>query len=469
LSLNDKTPEMNHSASPTVLDKAGRKSEILAQSLPGAIARPNFTSSSQTEDSIPPVAKNFAHGAYTQRNKELSGESRAGVRRNSTDRPIFFTSTPRTPTGTPPALMAAMQADMQGIRGSLQRSLGNGYKGSPRIPDITHCLGSSANGRSPPEPPLATDTPRLNLNKHMAAAEQSIVGKSSPRSKKAAPAPLALGPKDRAEPQSPFRSRLPRLSPTKPRMPRRISGTNSKAPRISPFDVARTTRPSPSRVPAMASHRVRYTRLSEKKGETVGFASAEDIAKQVEEWNSEIPKNKAGANLPPKTPTKTPIKSTQDRSKGGPGFMRPTTTSAKKQRSEKVEQDTEAYTPPGSPLLSRSPYTTHVLLTTFRHKASPRPIEKPMSPLKNPKVRALASATPRTPVSRSTGASKALDHNAVRTPSKEMVSKLDKEIDAHLEREAQAGRVFTPGGQRISDLLAKRRESGWAKGGEERV
>jgi hypothetical protein len=471
-SLHDEPPEMKHIASPTVMDKARRNSEIHARSLVEVMARPNFKGSALTKD--PVVVKDFTNGDK-QMNKDLQGESCTEARKSSTGRRVSFASTPRTPTGTPPALMAAMEADMHGIRSSLRQSLGNGYMASPRSPDITRQLGSSENGRSPPEPSLATDTtnvgdtPRLNLKKRMAAAKQSILSKSSPRSKKAAPAPLTMRPKDKAEPRSPFHSRLPRLSPTKPKTPRKAADTVPQSPHIFPFDVPHTTRLAPSSVPAMASHRVRYARLSEKKGEPVGFASAEEIAKQVEEWNSETHESKASANLPAKTPTKTPIKATRDRSKGGPGFMRPTTTSAKNELSKENNKDTETYTPPGSPLLPQSPYTTHALLTKLKHKASPRPAKKPVSPLKNSKVRAVASATPRTPVPRSKGASKALDYGAVRTPSKEMVSRLDKEIDAHLEREARAGRIFTPSGQRISDLLAKRRESDGAREGEDGV
>ncbi|KAK7185734.1 hypothetical protein DPSP01_012881 [Paraphaeosphaeria sporulosa] len=457
-SLYEEAPEKRF-ASPTVLDKARRNSEMHVQSLDGVIAKPSFMFRSLTTDAIVPVTKDFVNRAVSEKDKGSSEPSPTESRKNGTHRRVSFAGTPRTPTGTPPAIMAAIEADMNDIRSTLRRSLGDGYTSAPVSPDMTRWLGSRTKGRSPPDLPFATDatnidsTPRRNLNERMAAVKNSI--KPSTRSKKAAPAPLTLRPKNKAGPRSPIHSRLPRPSPTKPKTPLRTPGTIPQAPRISPFDVR-----SPSRVPAMASHRARYARASEKKGETVGFASAEDIAKQVEDWNSTSAEKKPSMQTNAKVITKTTVKTTQERSKSRMGFMRPTATSAKKEKGklEQNKEDKETYTPPGSPSASRSPQTTH-LLPWKRKDVPAQSTKKPSSPLKNPKVRALASAAPRTPLPRGKGSMKALDRGAVRTPSKEMVSKLDKEIDAHLENEARAGRVFTPSGQRISDLLAKRRVS----------
>ncbi|KAL5407741.1 hypothetical protein PMIN06_006024 [Paraphaeosphaeria minitans] len=438
--------------SPTVLDKARRNSEMRVQSLIGVIAKPNFMGRSLTTEAIAPVTKDFANGAVGEVSKDSAEPSPTEARKHSTHRRVSFASTPRTPrtpTGTRPVIMAAIEADMNDIRSTLSRSLGDGYTAAPVSPDNTRWLGSSTNGRSPPDLPLATDatdignTPRRNLNERIAAVKQSV--KPSTRSKKAAPAPLTLRPKDKPAAQLPLHSRLPRLSPKKPKTPLRTPGTIPQAPRTSPFDVR-----SPSRVPAMASHRAQYARASEEKGETVGFASAEDIAKQVEEWNTVPAEKEPCTRTNAKVTTKTTLKTTQERSKSRLGFMRPTVTSAKKEKA--------TYTPPGSPSASPSPQTTH-LLPSKPANAPAQATKKATSPPKNPKVRALASTAPRTPLPRGKGGMKALDRGAARTPSKEMVSKLDKEIDAHLENEARAGRIFTPSGQRISDLLAKRRES----------
>lgn len=448
------------SASPTVLDMARQSSEMRAQSLVGVIAKPNFKADSLATDAIALVTKDFANGALDGVNKDSLEKSPIEPHKNSTRRRVSFVSISRTPTGTPPAIMAAIEVDMGNIRSILQRSLGDGYASALVSPNITRWPGSSRNGRSPPDLPLASDgtnignSPRRNLNERMAAAKQGALTKPSPHSKKATPAPLTLRPKDKAGAQPPLRSRLPRPSPMKAKKPLRTLGTIPKARRTSPFDV----RMSPSRVPAMASHRARYTRASEKKGETVGFASAEDIAKQVEEWNRVPTEKEPVLRGSPNVVAKTPVKTTRDHSKDGLGFMRPTAISAKKEKQTPNEEEQETYTPPGSPSLPQPPY--HTLLSPPKPKeGSLKPARKPISPLKNRKVRALTSTTPRTPLPRGKGSLKALDRGASRTPSKEMVSKLDKEIDAHLENEAQSGRVYTPSGQRISDLLAKRRES----------
>ncbi|KAF2439503.1 hypothetical protein P171DRAFT_525368 [Karstenula rhodostoma CBS 690.94] len=443
----DEAPEKTF-ASPTVLDKARRNSEMHPQSLVGVIAKPKFKSSSLTKQAIAPVTKGSTNGALDGVSKHSAEQPEA--QKNSTRRRVSFASIPRTPTGTPPAIMAAIEADMNDIRSSLRRSLGNGYTAAPISPAITRWQGSSTNGISPPDLPLATDatnvgnTPRFNLKERMAAAKQSILTKPSPRSKQAAPAPLTLRSADKAGAQSPSHSRLPRPSPTKLKPPLRSPGTIPQAPRTSPFDVDMT----PTRVPAMASHRARYARASEKKGETVGFASAEDIAKQVEEWNSVPTEKEPSVQASGEAVAKTPVKTTRDRLKGGLGFMRSTATSAKKEKPKPNETEQESYTPPGSPSVPQP-----------KSKPSAHQAKKQISPFKNPKIRALATAAPRTPLPRGKGGLKALDRGAVRTPSKEMVGKLDKQIDAHLENEARAGRVFTPSGQRISDLLAKRRES----------
>lgn len=436
-------------ASPTVLDQARHNSERRSQPFVDVVTRPKFERRSLTLGTNSPVTKDFASAIVKGAKKDSAEPSPTETWKASTQRRVSFASTPCTPIGTPTAIMVAIESDMSDIRNSLRRSLGNSYAAVPVSPDITRWLGTSTNGRSPPEVLHATDaknignTPRRNLNERMVAAKQDVQPK---------PSRSTLQTKDK------LGSRLPRPSPTKSKAPLRTPGTIPQAPRTSPFDVR-----MPGSVPAMASHRARYTRTSEKNGETVGFASAGDIAKQVEEWNTPVQKQRT-VQTSAKVGAKTPVKKTLERSKSTLGFMRPTTTSAKKEKgtSELHGQETEkeSYTPPGSPSLPQPSRTSHTVPLTPKTKEAPsQPSKKGASPIKNPKVRALASAAPRTPLPRGKAGSK-LDRGALRTPSKEMVSKLDKEIDAHLEDEARAGRVFTPSGQRISDLLARKREGG---------
>ncbi|KAJ4350042.1 uncharacterized protein N0V89_008663 [Didymosphaeria variabile] len=477
-SLFDEVPDKKQSTSPTILEKARRKSEIVTESLLGVIAKPNFHGDSLTEDVVAPVVKDFANEANDRTNKVVMEEARTRVHKSQTDRRVSFANTPRTPTGTPPALIAAMEADMDGIRNSLRRSLGDGDAAAPRGPDLTRWLGSSTNDKSKslPDLSLSTDatnvgnTPRRSLHERMAAAKQNILSRSSSRSKKTAPSPLPLRTVSKTERKEHFHSRLPRLSPTKPKTQLRVPGTIPQAPRTSPFEVAKAAPLTPSRVPAMASHRARYTRETQDRGENVGFASSEDIAKQVEEWNSisQQPETKPAVRAPqPKSVAKTPIKTTArvtTTPRSNPTFMSPTATSNAKLEKRK---ETKSYTPPGSPatpgMLPRSPRQAHL----FASKPTPSPAKKKLSPLKNPKIRALTAAAPRTPLPRNKGDVRGMNRGALRTPSKEMGNKLDAEIDAHLEREALAGRVFTPSGQRISDLLARRRKSGELRSGED--
>jgi hypothetical protein len=53
-----------------------------------------------------------------------------------------------------------------------------------------------------------------------------------------------------------------------------------------------------------------------------------------------------------------------------------------------------------------------------------------------------------------------LDRNALRTPSKEIVSSLDKAIDQKIEEDAKSGMEFTPSGNRVKDLLDARARFG---------
>lgn len=470
-SFDGESAEEQYSSSPTILDKVRRNSGIVTESLLHVIAKPHFNGKPPVpEEPAQPVVKDFANKTEGPAAKE--GPQKSGTEERKSSHKASPLDAPRTPSGTPPALIAAMEADMKDIRSILRRSMGDKYVDTPQSPELTHWLGSSTNGRSPPNLPTTTSetpstviTPRRNLQERMTAAKQSIQSKDLSRSKKTTPPPLTLRTKDLGEPRTPFHSRLPRISPTKPSPMKpilqvRTPGTIPQAPRTSPFAVEHAAPLILSRVPAMASHRARFTRASETKGETIGFASAEDIAKQVEAWNMQpeeekkkparaAPPAKAAAADTPSKPMSTP------RPKGA--FMRPTATSASKEK--------QSYTPPGSPATqkkddhTRSPFKTHVLTINTCTGTTKPPPSSSQSPIKNPKLRALT--TSRTPLPRTTnnkGVGKVNERDvvALRTPSREMSGKLDRSIDEHLEREARGGRVFTPGGQRISELLARR-------------
>lgn len=63
-----------------------------------------------------------------------------------------------------------------------------------------------------------------------------------------------------------------------------------------------------------------------------------------------------------------------------------------------------------------------------------------------------------------------VDRNATRTPSKRIVSSLDKAIDEKIAEDARRGLEFTPGGNRVRDLLeAREMENEKGKGGYRRI
>jgi hypothetical protein len=53
-----------------------------------------------------------------------------------------------------------------------------------------------------------------------------------------------------------------------------------------------------------------------------------------------------------------------------------------------------------------------------------------------------------------------LDRNATRTPSKAIVSSLDRAIDRKIADDARSGLEFTPGGNRLRDLLDAKEKGG---------
>jgi hypothetical protein len=63
------------------------------------------------------------------------------------------------------------------------------------------------------------------------------------------------------------------------------------------------------------------------------------------------------------------------------------------------------------------------------------------------------AGAPKTPVNRRMTV---LDRNATRTPSKDIVSSLDAAIDRKIAEDARRGLEFTPGGNRLRDLLNAR-------------
>jgi hypothetical protein len=449
--LSDKIENEKMFSSPTVLDKVRRKSDNKTMSFSGIATKPQFNGSTVPDDHASQALNEIAY------NLPESKEARS-------------TEQPQTPIGTPPALVAAMELEMENMRTSLRQSIGEGYTSVHSTPVTAHWLGSKVNENNSPtqavrmKPTTVKSTPQLSLPQHKDITKTSSSPKASrpDRVRKAVPLVLRTKGNPTEEAQSTFRSRLPRLSPTKSK-PKLLEtpGTIPQAPRNSALDIHQPPLLSPSGVPAMASRRDRYVRAVEEEGEAIAFASAEEIAVQIREWNTKLlgskPATSPSAKSAARPITKPPHKTVAPPSRAKFSFMSPTATSVRKQAT-RTEKEKETFTPPGSPcntmFLTRSPPKSQAVRSTTD---APSPVKKISSTLKSPKVRTFA--TPRTPFPRGNvnRRGKAFDQGALRTPSKEIVDKLDKEINGHLESQEREGRIFTPSGQRIQDLLAARR------------
>jgi hypothetical protein len=185
-------------------------------------------------------------------------------------------------------------------------------------------------------------------------------------------------------------------------------------------------------------------------------ASAEQIAGQIAQWHSEertktntSPKPKARPTPRAKAPT-TPLK-------------RPSSPTKRLLEDEAdSSSDEKSYTPRGLPTKLRTPALSSPAKARTTDVAA-ADMAKPSTPAKKlPAHPAAALRAPKTPVVRTAGGGGgggggAFDPNALRTPSKEIQSALDRAIDAKIAEDARSGREFTPSGNRISDLLAKRR------------
>ncbi|KAJ4299414.1 hypothetical protein N0V90_004659 [Kalmusia sp. IMI 367209] len=477
--FDEKVDEKDLFSSPAGSSSTRRKSDITVVSLPRTFSRQYSNERFPAEDAIPPIFEDLA----VMVNKTTPVNASKKISRP--DIPVRSKSTGESLTGTPPALVAAIETDMQDLRVNLQQPMGDKHADSPRSPRSANWFGSTTTPSSlPPNPPLIydpQDTPRPGHrcipssppvliaphntpvatrptpHRRVAPGMEDCLGTgvhSLPIVRQESPKALALGTGSKEggvnEPLLPLRSRLPRASPNKGSSRPKPSGFIPQAARTSVFDVSPREKPSlptalltPSRVPAMASRRLRQGRATQEEGEVQGFASAEDIAKQVEEWHSEEQKKNITVRTRAQSPTKNVPRSRSKRS-----LTKPTTTT-------KDTTDKESYTPEGSPAKS---------LSTAPSKRSTSPAKMPNSPprnlissLKNPKLRTNAPTTP-LPSKKLTKV-RGIDRGPLRTPSKEMASKLDAEIDRHLEGDARAGRMFTPSGQRISDLLAAKRRS----------
>ncbi|KAF2023357.1 hypothetical protein EK21DRAFT_118833 [Setomelanomma holmii] len=283
--------------------------------------------------------------------------------------------------------------------------------------------------------------------------------------------------KDASRPESPAPSRQTptpaRTKPTAtPAFPKRIpvGGSIPRGPRTSIFDApSSATKPSPS-ICKTTTARIRSSKppfdpCTDARPREKKFAGASEIADRVAEWHSEDRK-RAAVEV-----EKERMKMWEDE-KGTPS-----------KSLEVKDVEGESYTPKGSPMkigaaspekdgqsrLSKkvveekgcTPIRTaskKAMGTPTSKKSKPKPsifTSTPESKPANPVLARVRHQAPRTPAQRTP---KQPDPNASRTPSKEIESSLDRAIDAKIEEDISSGREYTPGGNRVLDLVGARKQ-----------
>ncbi|KAF9697843.1 hypothetical protein EKO04_004019 [Ascochyta lentis] len=214
-------------------------------------------------------------------------------------------------------------------------------------------------------------------------------------------------------------------------------------PPSKPQDTVRTTKSAALRAAAHPKRAAPPAPVVDPRTQGQRFVSAEAIAGRVAEWKDEDRKNAA-----PKVPMRA--KSTKAPSKPPPKPANGRGAKTPEPRDPKADSGLgQSYTPPGNPTRLPSPVkppskTRLVVPTTPAPKKAALPA-KQRTPLPT-----------KTPVNRRTDLR---DPNAVRTPSKEIQSSLDRAIDAKIAEDARSGKEFTPSGNRISELLEAKRGS----------
>lgn len=200
-------------------------------------------------------------------------------------------------------------------------------------------------------------------------------------------------------------------------------------PTSKPQPVVRTTKAAALRAAAHSKRAVLPTPIANPPTSRQRVVSAEAIAERVAEW-----KNEDRQNTAPKVPVRT--KSTKAPSKPAPKQTNKRTVKTPVPKDPKVDSGTgQSFTPPGTPTRLPSPTkppskTRLTIPTTPAARKAPPPSN---------------AAKLRSPLPAKTPASRRIDPrdpNAARTPSKEIVSSLDRAIDAKIAEDRRRAREF---------------------------
>ena len=306
----------------------------------------------------------------------------------------------------------------------------------------------------------------------VSATSKSGAVTSTPRKTPATPAkPVAPSSTTLSSPHS----RIPSVNAAKPRMrtqsvpqagskPLASASGHSKAvaalkerlPNVPTAPV--NTRPVPIRKPVVPSTSATHVPSAGPRPFEQEFASAGDIADRLTNWHDEDRK-KAQINRPKvaakNTPAKTQAGGQVDESTTPDGSPAKVLTPIKVPASTR----TPKALPPAKDVKSRPLATKPGAPLTPKSKPSaPAPkMPAPKTPAPAPRNAAAVNnnlrqpiTAAKTPVNRRIPV---LDRNATRTPSKAIVSSLDQAIDRKIAEDARRGIEYTPGGNRLRDLL----------------
>jgi hypothetical protein len=304
----------------------------------------------------------------------------------------------------------------------------------------------------------------------VSTARKSTAVTSAPRKTPATPAKQVALPESTTHSSPP--SRIPSITSAKPKTSTRsipqitqkplpnapghgkaVPALKDRLPNVPTAPI--NTRPVPVRKPLCPPAANPHEPPADSRPYEQEFASAGDIADRLARWHDE---DRRKAQMNRRTATaKTPI-----------------STPAAKRVESQLDEST---TPDGSPAKiltpAKAPASTSTSKLLAIKDAKSRPLSTKNSAPSTPKCKPSATA-PKTPVQDPRNAAAlnknlrqpvaatktpvnrripVLDRNATRTPSKAIVSSLDRAIDRKIAEDARGGLEFTPGGNRLKDLL----------------
>ncbi|EAT91094.2 hypothetical protein SNOG_01445 [Parastagonospora nodorum SN15] len=342
-------------------------------------------------------------------------------------RPVFARTSGQS--GTDQDIMLAMQQEMDVLKLSLSNSLGVDFRFSkgkekentfelPVMANSTQGLESNMPAATRPKRALLRTTSEVSntSNSTTHSSVRASMFMHPKRSPSKLPTPQLKAPKWPYASKTPVQARREQLT----------------AAKVDEHEDHKQLNNAHRNVPASASPMKTAPACPTLNSDGIPipkFASAQAIAGRIAEWNSEDRKKAAMGT--PRKPDPTPSK------------RRKMDSTTPKDSPAKQESNTPK-TSPTKPSRLVPPKVKSLALTPKRPApATPQAQNKALARLRG--------AVPSTPASR------ALDPNAYRTPSKEIESSLDAAIDRKIEEDARAGKVFTPGGNRVGVLIEARK------------